>query len=293
MHRAVDSQAAERFTFSEQAEPFRLGQTEPRVHGYAWRHSAPSASLVLLHGFQSHAQWFAEAGDLLLEQGFSVYAIDRRGSGSSPYERGHVRRYQDWFDEVAEVVREAKSEQPEAPVHLVGHCFGANVALGYVLTHRPSDVASVAMLTPGLYVHQDYTVPQKLRLIYDALRCSPRHHHAPQQPEDFSFDEDLVAWIHGDSLGAQTATGRCLFETGKMMRFLRHNVGRVDVPILVFEAARDRISDNARNRAAFEGAVGDRCRFVTFDAEHFLLAEPVRDDVLDELASWASEGEAA
>jgi lysophospholipase len=260
------------------------------VHGYAWRHPKPAASLILLHGFQSHAQWFAEAADLLVERGFSVYALDRRGSGSSPYKRGDIGRYEEWFEEVTDVISLARDEQPQAPVHLVGHCFGANVAVGSALT-QPVNVASIVMLTPGLFVRQDYNTAEKLGIVVRALGGSDRGWPVPQAPEDFSRDQDLIAWIRSDSLGAHTATARGLLATGRMLRFLRRGVGRLTVPMLVFEAGRDRISDNPRNRAALERGPVDRRRFVTFDAEHFLLAEPCRDEVLDETARWVSGSE--
>src|SRR5512132_1142744 len=90
---------------AERAEPFRLRAAPPHVHGYAWRHPAPAAALVLVHGLQSHALWFAEAGQLLVDRGLSVYAVDRRGSGSSGGERGHIDSYEEWLEEIAETVR--------------------------------------------------------------------------------------------------------------------------------------------------------------------------------------------
>ena len=55
------------------------------------------------------------------------------------------------------------------------------------------------------------------------------------------------------------------------------------------EAEHDRISDNVRNRASLSEALGERCRWITFDAEHFLLAEPCRDDVILAMAGWVDE----
>jgi alpha-beta hydrolase superfamily lysophospholipase len=275
---------AGRFSFTERAEPFGLRTAPPHVHGYAWRRSEPAASLVLIHGFQSHAQWFAEAADLLYDRGFSVYALDRRGSGSSPEERGHVDRYQDWLEEVAEVVARAREEAPAAPVHLIGHCFGANLAMGAVLT-QPIEVASIVMLTPGLYVQPDYPLRQKAKI---ALRVLSRSHalfRAPQEAAMFSRDPALIAWIRSDTLGAQRVTGPCLLQTGRLLRFVRRRARQVSVPVLVLEAEHDRISDNERNRAALV----DGCRWVTFDAEHFLLAEPCRDDVIAAIADWVGE----
>ena len=278
---------AERLHFSGRAEPFRLRPAPPHVCGYAWRHPAPAASLVLVHGLQSHAQWFAEAADLLLGRGFSVYAVDRRGSGSSPGVRGDIARYTDWFEEVAEVARLARDDAPGAPVHLVGHCFGANLVLGCALTQRPA-IRSLVMLTPGLFVLPDYTPAEKLRLLAAGLLRPRARFRVPQDDDLFTRDPEVLAWIEADTLGAKTVTARGLMQTGLMLRWLRRNAGRLAVPLLVLEATRDRIADNARCRALLEPALGDRCRFVPFEAEHFLLAEPCRDEVIEALVEWVT-----
>jgi acylglycerol lipase len=279
---------ATRFSFSTRAQPLRLRDAEPHVYGYAWRHPEPRASLVLVHGLQSHSQWFAEAADLLVDRGLSVYTVERRGSGASPAEPGHIERYAEWFAEVADVVRLALAEQPDAAVHLAGHCFGANIALGCALT-QPVEVRSLIMLTPGFYVQPDYSWAEKLRILAGGLRRSSARFRVPQDDELFTRDSDVLAWIRADSLGARTLTGHCLLEINRMVKWLRRNARRLEIPLLVFEAKRDRISDNARNRALLDGAIGSRVRWVSLDAEHFLLAEPCRDEVLDELTRWVSE----
>src|SRR6266542_3465464 len=91
----ISESVASRFSLGERAEPFRLRSEPPHVHGYAWRHPIPSATILFLHGVMSHSHWFAESADLLLDRGISVYALDRRGSGSSPYEPGHICDYRD------------------------------------------------------------------------------------------------------------------------------------------------------------------------------------------------------
>jgi alpha-beta hydrolase superfamily lysophospholipase len=101
-----------------------------------------------------------------------------------------------------------------------------------------------------------------------------------------------VAWIGADQLGARSLTARCLWQINTMLGGLRRGAGALQVPLLVFEAAHDRLSDNTRNRALLSRALGERCRWATFDAEHFLLAESCRDEVLDTLVAWVSEQEA-
>jgi alpha-beta hydrolase superfamily lysophospholipase len=279
---------ADRFRFTDRAEPLCLGATEPRVYGYTWRPPAPRATLVLLHGLQSHAGWFADAAETLLDGGLAVYALDRRGSGSSRGVRGDVGRYVDWLDEVATIVEQARADFPASPVHLVGHCFGANVALGCVLI-RGLVVHSIVMLTPGLYVQPDYSAWEKARIVLSGLGAPDTRFRVPQDDDLFTRDPDVLAWIQQDALGARTVTARCLWQVNAMLGALRRDVGQVRVPVLVLEAARDRLSDNTRNRALLTRALGDRCRWQTFDAEHFLLAEPCREQVIDALVRWATE----
>jgi len=281
-----------RFRFSERARPFELDGREPAVHGYAWRHPSPVASLVVVHGLQSHAQWFAEAADGLVDRGLAVYALERRGSGSSPGRSGDIDRYRAWFAEVGRVVDLARAEQPGVPVHLVGHCFGATVALGAAL-ERPGAVASLVMLAPGFHVIPDYAPAEKLRIALSGLVAPERRFPVPQEDRLFSRDPDVLAWIGADRLGAKTLTARCLLQIRRMVTGLRRGVGELSVPLLVVEAARDRISDNAANAALLDRRLPGRWRRVTFDAEHFLLAEPCRDAVLDEIAAWVDGGAAA
>jgi alpha-beta hydrolase superfamily lysophospholipase len=242
--------------------------------------------LVLLHGLQSHGQWFAEAAELLCDRGMAVYALDRRGSGSSPAPRGDIRRYADWFEEVGAVLDHARAQHPGIPIHLAGHCFGGAIALGGALRY-PERVDSLVMLTPGLYVLPDYGVGEKLGIVACGLLAGGTHFRVPQEDGMFSRDPEVLAWIRADTLGARTVTARCLLQTARMMSWLRRHVGELQVPVLVVEATRDRIADNRRNRALFDRALGDRWERHAFDAEHLLVGEPCRDALLDSLVEWA------
>ena len=195
--------ARSRFRFSERARPLTLDHGDPAVCGYAWVHPAPAATLVVLHGLQSHAQWFAEAADALVGRGLSVYALERCGSGSSPGRSGDIDRYRTWFDEAGRLVDYARAQQPEVPVHLLGHCFGANVALGAAL-ERPGDVASLIMLTPGLHITPDYTPAEKARIAAAGLLSPERRFRVPQEDGLFTRDPDVLAWIEADTLGSRT-----------------------------------------------------------------------------------------
>jgi L-alanine-DL-glutamate epimerase-like enolase superfamily enzyme/alpha-beta hydrolase superfamily lysophospholipase len=276
-----------RFQFSERARPLILDECDPAVCGYAWRHPSPVAALVMVHGLQSHAQWFAEAADGLVDRGLSVYALERRGSGSAPGRSGDIDEYGTWFDEVGRLVDFVREEQPGVPVHLLGHCFGANVALGAALD-RPGDVASLVMLTPGLHVIPDYTPAEKAQIAAAGVAAPQRRFRVPLEDRLFTRDPEVLAWIEADTLGSKTLSARCLLQTGRMVATLRRRLGELTVPLLVIEAAQDRIADNAANAELLDRQLGGAWQRVSFDAEHFLLAEPCLDEVLDEIVAWVT-----
>ena len=254
-----------------------------------WRPAATETSgvVVLVHGLQSHANWFAEPGQRLAERGLAVYAPDRRGSGTSPAPRGDIAAYTDWFDDLARVVQHAAAENPGHGVHLVGHCFGANLALGCVLSNRVA-VRSLVMLTPGLFVQPTYRWSEKVRIGLAAALMPATRFRVPQDDSLFSRDPAVLAWIASDRLGARAVTARCLVQIDRMLGWLRKRVAELSTPLLVVEAGRDRLADNRRNRALLDRTLGQRCTWQSFDAEHFLLAEPCREQVIDALVAWTS-----
>lgn len=275
----------QRFRISACAEALR--PAAHGVYGYRWPHPSPRASLVLLHGLQSHAGWFAEAAEGLVQRGFAVYALDRRGSGCSPAARGDVTSRSEWLDEVAAVVQQAEADYPDVPTHLVGHCFGANIALASLLTLR-LPARSLVILAPGLALRAEYSLWTRIRIGVCALLRPQARFPVPLRDERFTRDPEVLDWIRQDPLAVRYVTARCLLQIRNLNRGIRRRLPTLHVPVLVLEAQRDRISDNPRNRAALQRALGDRCEFRSFDAEHFLLAEPCCEAVLDALAEWVT-----
>jgi muconate cycloisomerase len=149
------------------------------------------------------------------------------------------------------------------------------------------------MLAPGLHITPDYTAREKLAIAAAALVAPGRRFRVPQEDRLFTRDPEVLAWIEADTLGSKTLSARCLLEIRRMVASLRRRLGGLNVPLLVIDAAGDRISANDANAALLDRRLGGRWSRVTFDAEHFLLAEPCRDDVLAEIVAWVTADRAA
>lgn len=100
--------------------------------------------VVLLHGFPQRATSWAKVTPLLWEAGFRTYAPDQRGYSPGARPRGR-RAYKatELVEDVAALI-----DRIDAPVHLVGHDWGAAVAWTVAARH-PDRLASLTTVSVG------------------------------------------------------------------------------------------------------------------------------------------------
>jgi pimeloyl-ACP methyl ester carboxylesterase len=115
-----------------------------RYHVRRWPGSgSPDASrrMVLLHGWMDVSASFQFLVDAL-DAKWEVFAPDWRGYGLTDWVKADAY----WFhDYVADLDQVLEKIQPEAPVNLVGHSLGGNVASVYAGT-RPERIAKFVNL---------------------------------------------------------------------------------------------------------------------------------------------------
>jgi len=99
--------------------------------------------VVLLHGFPQRATSWAKVTPLLAEAGFRTYAPDQRGYSPGARPRGRrAYRASELVDDVVALI-----DRIDAPVHLVGHDWGAVIAWSVAARHpdRPASLTAVSV----------------------------------------------------------------------------------------------------------------------------------------------------
>ena len=139
-----------------------------RYHVRRWR-SAGAPKMVLLHGWMDVSASFQFMVDAL-QQAWDVYAPDWRGYGLTDW--GKADCY--WFpDYLADLDALLDRIQPEAPVNLVGHSLGGNVAALYAGA-RPERVARFANLEGfGMAPTRPEQAPKRYARWLEELRDPP------------------------------------------------------------------------------------------------------------------------
>ena len=87
----------------------------------------PVATIVVIHGACEHHGRYKWLSEMWRSSGFNVVMGDLPGQGTSTRERGHIRSFQEYIDEVDKWVARAKAF--ELHVFMLGHSMGGLIAI--------------------------------------------------------------------------------------------------------------------------------------------------------------------
>ncbi len=214
--------------------------------------AAPRGRVILLHGVESHGQWFEGTCRWLTQLGFHVAALERRGSGLDGCSRGDVDSYRHWMDDVEVLARRLGAEKTPAKIHLLGISWGGKLACACAARSSPW-ISSLILISPGLAPRVDVSWLTKIRIAWNYFFCPTRRFRLPiDKAAMFTANERWQSFIEKDPLRLKEVTARFLGENFKLDRFLRKNRALIRVPVLMLLAQTDAIIDKDRTRKYLE-----------------------------------------
>lgn len=198
---------------------------------------------VIVHGFNSHSGQYLWVGEQFAALGVTVYALDLRGRGRSDGERFYVEKIEDYVDDVATLVRQAKSENPGLPVFVLGHSAGGGVSCVYTLDNQ----AEIDGLICESFAYE-LPVPELALLFLKGLSyITPHTHVSSLKNEDFSREPQVVEsmnddpLIKGESQPAQTAAVMINADNR-----LRKEFPLIKLPVLILHGTADKADEAER-----------------------------------------------
>jgi|GEM_PF-2142550 len=250
------------------------------------------ATLLCLHGIQTHAVWFAPLADILTKNHFNVVALDRRGSGmntTGSFVKGHADGPKELLDDLMHQIDVVEKDPKlrHTPLYLVGTSWGSNVATVYVSQRKDQRIKGVIQLVPATRSFFEKPGQAFFASIASAiapcwarkLPFGPNHYQPgnPQPrprdhgPERSSVNEsaplplpdpELANWLAVDNeedrsrqirpVSVNKPSVRLLHTGLSLARDWRKAHEPLPVPLLVIVAERDQIMDN---QAAWTAAV--------------------------------------
>ncbi len=243
---------------------------------------------MIVHGVGEHMGRYAELGRFLAERGIECLGQDLRGHGKSPGQRGHVRRFDDYVDDLAALVASERDRKPQLPVFLLGHSMGSIIAVLYA-ERRTGSLAG--LLLTGTAFEPVADPPRWLvSLVLAASRLLPRL-PLPNQisATDLSQDAEVQRQYLRDPLVGRSVSARWVHEFDRARRRALEAADGLELPLLVIHGGKDSVVRPAGSRALAERAASPDKRLAVLPGQfHEVLNEApeLRRATLELIAEW-------
>ena len=241
-----------------------------RIATHYWRLNEAKGTVFVVHGLFDHVGLFQAAVRYLLDQGFSVVALDLPGHGLSDGEPTVVDSFNSYADIVDECVAYFESRM-QGPAYGLGQSTGSAVVLNQCfrakLRGKPAPYKAIILLAPLVRPARWFWVNMAYRLLGPILRSISRNFVTNSHDE--TFNHFLAT---GDILQSRYLSTRWV----KAMRQWVLNFERqpdLDMPSLIVQGTADKVVDWRFNLPAIQGKL-KQCQLCEIDgAMHHLVNE--------------------
>ena len=221
----------------------------------------------------------------MAKHGMATFAVDLRGHGKSPGQRGHINSWSQWTDDASSFVHYVESVADGEVVPL-GHSFGGAVMLSAVLAGKLPNSKRFIVSSPALKTK--VVVPGwKLVLARMTARLKPTLALSNEvDPGTISRIPEVVEAYRTDPLVHSKISSRTYSEWQAAARDILARAGDIKRPFLIFAGTDDPLIDPAGSQELHD-------RAPTASELHLLEGryhEPINDrnneEVFALIAAW-------
>lgn len=261
-----------------------------QIYWQGWFPQTPnSKTLVIAHGLGEHSGRYKNLVDYFVPLGYTIFAADHRGHGRSGGRRGHINRFQEYYEDLHRVVQHVQKHQPNSQLYLIGHSLGGLIAIHYALNY-PETLHGLIVSSPALQLKMKIPAVKAalgkwLSAIWPTLAMANGI-----DINDLSHDTDNVEQYRTDPLVHNRASTRYFTEFLDAMDAALAGAGNLKLPLLMLQAGADPIIDPAGSQDFFNRVtLSDKELIIYDDFYHEIFNEVDRQRVLTDLEKWLEQ----
>jgi alpha-beta hydrolase superfamily lysophospholipase len=257
-----------------------------RCHVPALVQRPGSPVLVLMHGYGDHCRRYDELARFLARRGIGVASFDARGHGRSAGQRGYVRDFEDYVDDLCVFFDSVVRSEPERSVALLGHSNGGLISLLAVARGALSPRALI-LSNPLVELHERRrAVPDWTAQLLSQL--APRL-PLPSgiAPGDLTHDPQQIQVRRGDRHAHRVVTPRWYWSMQCASRLAQSQARAVRLPTLMIASELDTLVEPHAVRTCFARMSSrDKQLLLRPGAFHEPLHELDRRALFASIAEW-------
>ncbi|MHA1909529.1 MAG: alpha/beta hydrolase [Candidatus Thorarchaeota archaeon] len=265
-------------------ESHYIGFDGVKMHMSIWHpdDEKPRALLIAIHGLGSHGYTLRSIGEYFAERGIAVFAPDMRGFGHYSGLKGHVMNFDEYIEDMYNIVMQVKDVYLNKITFLFGHSLGGQHVIRYVATY-PKAVDGMILSCPSVSVEIStpfYVVGKILSLL------NVKRYFATERGEP-THDPEALKEMKEDPLGFDFVTPRFGVEGVKGAKRAMSSAPEIKLPAFVQQAGADKNVDPEKTKEFFEKLGSpDKTWRIYEGLYHGLHQELDKEMVFRDIESW-------
>lgn len=280
-------------SYNNTQSEFKSSKDGLKIFYQKWTPASNKTERVLLvqHGIGEHSNRYNNIIQKLSGTGTSIYALDSRGHGRSQGKRGHVNQFQEFVDDLAQLIEIVKSENSDIPLHLLGHSMGSLISGKYALEPVFQKNLTTLILSAGAFEIQTTIDMEVKKMAGEFLSFIVPAFTLPSGLDInlLSHDKEVVKeykndpMVHG-MISTQLATN--MFKLGDTI-LKKGSV--IKIPVFIFHGGDDRITSPAGSKKLYEKISSEDKQLKIYEGLYHETMNEIGDKkevVLDNVKDW-------
>jgi len=254
----------------------------------AWPVAGAQVNFAVAHGLGEHAGRYERFAQGMAKHGYGTFAVDLRGHGNSPGQRGHVDSWSQWTDDVAAFVDHVNAAADGEVVPL-GHSFGGATMLSTVLAGKLPSTRRFIVSSPALKVK--VAVPAwKIKLGTTASKVVPKLALDNEvDPKLISRIPEVVEAYRIDPLVHRKISSRLYTEWLAATRDILNRAGEIKIPFLILAGTSDGLIDPEGSQQLHENAAAMSELKLLEGRYHEPFNDRDNEEVFTLIATWLTK----
>jgi acylglycerol lipase len=257
-----------------------------RLYEKTWGLDNAKGVVLITHGIAEHSGRYEHVALSLNSAGYSVVAFDLRGHGKSSGKRNYINSFQDYLNDLDEVLTRTKSIFPDLPLFLFGHSMGGGIVTLFTIEGK-ADVKGIILSAPSVKVSDDISpLLQKISGLLSII--APKLPAVKLESADISKDPSVVEAYDNDPLNYR---GGILARTGsellKSTKLISAQASTISLPILIMHGTSDKLADVSGSQMLYEKVSSQDKTLKLYEGlYHEIFNEPEQDQVKADMIAW-------
>ncbi|MHA1136485.1 MAG: lysophospholipase [Candidatus Thorarchaeota archaeon] len=246
----------------------------------------PRALLIILHGIGSHAGDFRELGKHYADKGLAVFIPDLRGFGHYSGLKGHVMSFDEYVEDIQNLVMYVKDRYLNNIVFLFGFSMGGINAVRYAAKYR-LEIDGLILHCPGVAQNLEIGTGKKITGNLLSLLNVKRYVPSDINYEDATRNPKVIKQMETDPLRFEQVTPRFGIEGLKAAEDGFNSAASIKLPVLLQQAGADKLVDPIKSKEFFDALSSVDKTWKLYDGfYHQLHDDPEKEQVLGDMTDW-------